>query len=157
MNIAQAYFFRSTAKYLARALHALALIGLVKYVPSTSSLKSLLRSISGVRGTPSMLQHHVPQGPSSSSLTAFRLTTPFLSLYCRSGFISVTTHIVPFGNMQSRLTLTRLPLLRSSGLIIALLLIFLTLRYIDSHCPLLIVYIANNFALNRSVFFYKIM
>ena len=31
MNIAQAYFFRSTAKNLARELPALALIGLVKY------------------------------------------------------------------------------------------------------------------------------
>ena len=44
-DIAQLYFFRSTAKYLARELLALALIGLVKYLPSTSSLKSLLRSI----------------------------------------------------------------------------------------------------------------
>ena len=38
MNIAQAYFFRSTTKYLARELPALALIGLVKYLPSTSSI-----------------------------------------------------------------------------------------------------------------------
>lgn len=125
MNIAQAYFFRSTTKYLARELPALALIGLVKYLPLTSSLKSLLRSISGVTGTPSILQHQTPHGPSSSSLTAFRLTTPYLSLCCRSGWISVTMHNVSFGNMQSRLTLTMSPILNSSGLIIAFLLIFL--------------------------------
>ena len=92
MNIAQEYFFRSTAKYLAMELPNLALIGLVKYLPSTSSLKSLLRSISGVTGTPSMLQHHVPQGPSSSSLTDFRLTTPFLSLFLYVVFINYWWH-----------------------------------------------------------------
>lgn len=128
MNIAQAYFFRSTAKYLARTLPALALIGLVKYLPSTSSLKSLLRRISGVTGTPSMLHHHVPQGPSSSSLTAFRLTTPFLSLRCRSGWISVTMHKVSFGNMQSLFVCTMSPILRSSALIIVGLLSFFSLK-----------------------------
>ena len=144
MNIAQLYFFRSTAKDLERELPALALIGLVKYLPSTSSLKSLLRSISGVTGTPSILQHHVHQGPSSSSLTAFRLTTPFLSLLCRSGWISVTMHNVPFGNMQSLFVCTMSPILRSSGLIIVCLLFFFSLKVFAVLLPLLFMDIAND-------------
>ena len=73
-------------------------------------------------------QHHVPQGPSSSSLTAFRLTTPFLSLYCRSGWISVTMHKVSFGNMQFLFVCTMSPILRSSALIIVGLLSFFSLK-----------------------------
>lgn len=147
MNIAQLYFFRSTNKYLARELPYLALIGLVKYLPSISSLKSLLRSISGVTGTPSISQHQAHQEPSLSSLTAFRLTTPFLSSYCRSGWISVTTHNEPFGNTQSLFVCTMSPILRSSTLIIVCLLSFFSLKVFAVLLPLLFMDIADNLKL----------
>ena len=137
MNIAQLYFFRSTAKYLARELPYLALIGLVKYLLSTSSLKSLLRSISGVTGTPSILQHQNNHGSPLSSLTFFRKTAPFLPLYCRSGRITETMHNVSFGNQLSLFVCTMSPILRSSALIVVCLLSFFCLSFeVPYHNPL---------------------